>query len=85
MLVSLGYSQYSRTEITRPTDHDSKPNSDEVPEVYTISGNFERIVVVRLKHKADLLAGLNKAVKDEGIQNGVILAAAGSVRGRGCQ
>ena len=75
------FSQYTRTEITKPTPHDAKPNSDAVPDVYTISGNFERIVVLRLKHRADLLAGLNKGVKMEGIKNGVILAAAGSVRG----
>ncbi|NND09025.1 MAG: DNA-binding protein [Saprospiraceae bacterium] len=84
MLLALAVpalSQYSRSEITKPTDHDSNPNSDAVPDVYTISGNFERIVVLRLKHRTDLLAGLSKGVKMEGIKNGVILAAAGSVRG----
>jgi predicted DNA-binding protein with PD1-like motif len=81
ILATPAFSQYTRTEITKPTDHDSKPNSDAVPDVYAISGNFERIVVLRLKHRTDLLAGLNKGVAMEGIKNGVILAAAGSVRG----
>jgi len=81
LCADAAMAQYSRTEITRPTAHDSEPNNAAVPEVYTISGKFERIVVVRLKHQADLLEGLRKAVEDEGIQNGVILAAAGSVIG----
>jgi predicted DNA-binding protein with PD1-like motif len=34
-----------------------------------------------LKYKTDLLAGLEKMVKEEHIHNGVILSALGSVRG----
>ncbi len=58
-----------------------KPNSSAVPDVYAITGHFDRIVVLRFKYKTDLLAGLNQMVKQEHIQNGVILAAVGSVRG----
>lgn len=49
------------------------------PAVHTISGNFKRIVVARLKRGTDLLDGLNKAVKKERINNAVILSGAGSL------
>jgi len=49
------------------------------PEVHSISGNFKRIVVARLKHGTDLLDGLNKAVKKERIKNAVILSGVGSL------
>lgn len=77
------FGQYSRSTVTKPTTpyDDGKPNSDDVPDVYAISGDFERVVVLRLKHKTDLLEGLNKGVENEGIENAVILAAAGSVMG----
>jgi predicted DNA-binding protein with PD1-like motif len=73
----------TRTEITRPTTpaEDSKPNSDKVPEVYAVEGKFERVLVLRFKHQADLLAGLERMVKQHKIHNAVILAGAGSVTG----
>jgi predicted DNA-binding protein with PD1-like motif len=72
-----------RTEINpspNPAD-DAKENSSAVPDVYAITGHFDRIVVLRFKYKADLLAGMQQMVKQEHIQNGVILSGAGSVRG----
>ena len=36
--------------------------------------------MLRLKYETDLLAGIEEAVKDENIQNAVILAGAGSLR-----
>jgi hypothetical protein len=63
-----------------PAD-DAKANSSQVPDVYAITGHFDRIVVLRFKYKTDLLAGLEKMVKQENIRNGVILSAVGSVRG----
>lgn len=72
-----------RTEINpspNPAD-DAKANSSAVPDVYAITGHFDRIVVLRFKYKADLLAGMEKMVKQEHIQNGVILSGVGSVRG----
>ena len=82
-ISALAQGQESRTEVTKSTSaiDDSKPNSDAVPEAYAISGKFERIIVVRLKYQADLLAGLESVVKKEKIRNGVILSAVGSVRG----
>ncbi len=75
--------QPARTEVTRATTpfDDSKPNSDSVPEVYAISGQFERMVVLRFKHQADLLAGIEAMVRQQKIRNAVILAGAGSLRG----
>jgi predicted DNA-binding protein with PD1-like motif len=72
-----------RTEVNaskNPAD-DTKENSSAVPDVYAITGHFDRIVILRFKYKADLLAGIQKMVKQEHIQSGVILSGAGSVRG----
>ena len=49
------------------------------PEVYTVSGNFERVVVVRIKRGMDLLDGLKKAVAREKIRNAAILSGVGSL------
>ena len=68
--------QETRTEVTKATTpaDDSKPNSDKVPDAYALSGNFSRVVVLRFKYQADLLAGIENMVKREKIRNGVILA-----------
>ena len=73
----------TRTEVTKATTpaDDAKPNSDKVPEVYAIAGKFERILVLRFKYQSDLLAGLERMVKENKIRNAVILAGAGSVTG----
>lgn len=60
---------------------DSRPNSPFIPDVYALTGHFDRIVILRLKYKVDLLAGMEKMAKQEHIRNGVILSAIGSVRG----
>ena len=82
-LAGVVQGQQTRTEVTKKTTtyDDSKPNSDAVPDAYTLNGSFERIVVVRFKFKSDLLTDLQQAVTDEKIVNGVVLAGAGSVRG----
>lgn len=74
--------EVTRREITKATTphDDSKPNSASVPDVYAISGKFDRMVVLRFKYQTDLLAGLEKAVKDQKIKNAVILNGIGSVR-----
>lgn len=79
---AVTFAQQTRTEVTKPTTRhdDSKPNSDKVPEVYSISGQLQRVVVLRFKYQADLLAGLQKIVRQEKIRNAVILAGIGSVR-----
>ena len=49
------------------------------PDVHTISSDFSRIVVIRLKNGTDLLEGLQKAVEKENIKNAVILSGIGSL------
>jgi predicted DNA-binding protein with PD1-like motif len=74
----------TRREIVNPSptpDGDSKSNSDKVPDVYPIWGHLNRVVIFRFKNDADLLAGMEKMVKQEKIKNAVILSAAGSLKG----
>ena len=70
-----------REVVNRSADPaaDARPNSENVPDVYATSGRFERIVVLRFKNQADLLAGIQKMVQQEKIRNAVILSGAGSV------
>jgi uncharacterized protein len=63
------------------TKEDFRPNDPRVPDAYAISGKFDRIVVMRMKFKSDLLHGMEDLVKKEHIQNGVILSGIGSLRG----
>jgi len=51
-----------------------------VADVYAITSQFERILVLRFKYQTDLLVGLEDMVRKEKIQNAVILAGIGSVR-----
>jgi predicted DNA-binding protein with PD1-like motif len=85
LACSLGLAaQETRREITNaaanPAD-DAKGLSDKVPDVYAISTQFERVVILRFKFGTDLLAGLQKMVKQENIKNAEILSGACSVRG----
>jgi uncharacterized protein len=76
--------QQTRREAVNPSPNpadDRKPNSDQVPDAYAMTGHFERVVILRFKFGTDLLAGFEKMVKQEKIRNGVILSAFGSVRG----
>jgi predicted DNA-binding protein with PD1-like motif len=75
--------QETRKEVVKATtpEQDGKTNSDKVPDVYALTGNFSKVVVLRFKYQADLLAGMERMVKEQGIKNAVILAGAGSVTG----
>ena len=84
LLAAAALAQESRREIVNATPNpadDAKGLSDKVPDVYAISTEFARVLILRFKYDTDLLAGLEKMVKLEHIQNAVILAGAGSVRG----
>ena len=75
--------QETQREVLNPAPipaNDAKPNSDKVPDVYAISGRFDRVLVLRFKRDTDLLAGLEKMVKQESIRNAVILSIIGSVK-----
>jgi uncharacterized protein len=76
--------QETRREVSHATGNpaiDSKPNSPNVQDVVAVSGQIQRIVVLRFKFGTDLLAGLTKMVAEEHIKNAVILSGFGSVRG----
>jgi len=82
LCVGLALAQQTRREITNATTpaDDSKANSTSVPDVYAITGKFDRVVVLRFKYQTGLLAGIERMVKEQKIRNAVILAGAGSVR-----
>ena len=82
--VGFGFAsgEITRREETRATTaaEDSKPNSTAVPDAYALEGQFERVVVLRFKYHTDLLAALERMVKEQKIKNASILSAIGSVR-----
>lgn len=49
------------------------------PDVVTVPSQIKRVVMVRFKYNADLLKGLEQAVKSENIKNAVIMSGVGSV------
>jgi uncharacterized protein len=82
IIASGAFAQKKVTEMVKPTtpEDDAKPNSDKVPEVYSMSGQLKRVVVLRFKYQADLLAGIEKTVKEQKIRNAVFLSGIGSLR-----
>jgi predicted DNA-binding protein with PD1-like motif len=82
LTAGLAGAQETRTVaamVSTPAD-DTKTNSDAVPQGYAINSQFQRVVLLRFKFKADLLAGIKDMVKQEKIKNAVILSGIGSVR-----
>lgn len=73
--------QMKKTEVIKATTvaDDAKGLSASVPDSVAVSAKFDRVVVVRFKHQADILAGLEKHVKEQKIKNAVILNGVGSV------
>jgi predicted DNA-binding protein with PD1-like motif len=53
--------------------------ADDAPAVHTIRSPIDRVVVVRLKNKTDMLDGLKQAIEREKIKNAVIISGFGSV------
>lgn len=76
------FAEKTHTEVIKATTphDDSKGNSPEVPDAYAISGKLDRVVVLRFKFQADLLAGIEEMVKKQNIKNAVILSGVGSLR-----
>lgn len=64
---------------TQPSPQSGSRLTTSAPMVHTTSSNFSKIVVIRLKNGADLLEGLEKAVKQHNIKNAVILSGIGSL------
>lgn len=61
------------------TTESDQPNNEAVPGAIITSGDFERIIILRLKHNMDVLAGLQEAVEQEQIKDAVILSGIGSL------
>ena len=82
MMAGMVTARETRTEVTTATApaDDAKPNSNKVPDVYSVDGKFERVLVLRLKYQTDLLTGLETMVKQQKIHNAVILSGIGSLR-----
>ena len=82
-LVLTLSAQQTRREIvnssSNPAD-DAKPGSAAVPDAYAIPGRFDSVLVLRFKYDTDLLAGIEKLVKQHKVRDAVILSAMGSVR-----
>jgi predicted DNA-binding protein with PD1-like motif len=74
--------QRTQKELTKPTTpaDDAKANSADVPDVVAVAGKIDRVVVLRFKYMADLLAGMESAIQQQRIRNAVILSGVGSVR-----
>ena len=85
LAASLPLAAQPLVEVTvvpnKATPADLKADDPKVPDAYAIEGNFEKVLVLRVKHGADLLKGLESLVKEKGIKNGVILSGIGSLRG----
>jgi predicted DNA-binding protein with PD1-like motif len=81
--VSFAAGRQIRIEVVRAaaTSEDLKANSDTVANAYALFGQFDRVVVVRCKHRSYLLEGLEEIVKAQNIYNAVVLSGIGSVRG----
>jgi len=79
--VTAGWCQLKKTEVTRTTTpaEDAKGLSDTVPDSVSVSAKIDRVVIVRFKHQADILAGLEKQIQEQKIKNAVILNGVGSV------
>ena len=82
LFLALGAAQETRHEqVNSDGAADAKPNNPKVPDVVAIPTQFERVLIFRFKYQTELLSALTRAIKDNNIQNGVILSAFGSVRG----
>jgi predicted DNA-binding protein with PD1-like motif len=81
-LVGVVWGERTRREVVKATtpEDDMRGNRDDVPEVISTSGQFNRVFIFRFKHQADLLAGLEKMVTAHRIRNAAILSGIGSVR-----
>jgi len=52
---------------------------EKLPDVYSVTSQFDRIEIVRMKPGTDMLEGLEKYINEKNIKNAVILTGIGSV------
>jgi predicted DNA-binding protein with PD1-like motif len=83
LLCSVAAAGYGQTMEDEPffdiVTPDHIAGNDAVPDFYNTDVSFERYFVTRMKHKKDILEGLNEIVKAEKIKNAVIITGIGSV------
>ncbi len=81
LLAATSFAQVRKTEVIKATtpENDAKGLSASVPDAVAVSAKIDRVVVIRFKHQADILAGLEQQVKAQKIKNAVILNGVGSV------
>ena len=83
MLLSACFLVFALTAQSRAAEPnkltDKVKEGEPVPSPLTFSSKFERIVIVRMTYGTDMLEGLVKAVKQEKINNAVILSGIGSL------
>ncbi|MDX2151295.1 MAG: PPC domain-containing DNA-binding protein [Bryobacteraceae bacterium] len=81
LLAAALHAQVKKTEVVKSTSaaEDGKGLSPNVPDSVALSTRIERVVLVRFRNQADILAGLEKHVKEQRIRNAVILSGFGSV------
>jgi predicted DNA-binding protein with PD1-like motif len=80
-ITTQARAEKTQTERLNPTtpEEDAKANSPDVPEAVAAVGTFKRIFVFRFKYQTDLLRGLEKLVRDNQIENAVILSGMGAL------
>lgn len=81
-LAAASASAQTRHEETvksaNPAD-DTRELTPGMPDSVAISTNFERVVMIRFRNQADLLAGIERHVKEQNIKNAIILSGFGSL------
>jgi len=81
LLAAAATAQQTRKEITNPGPRDAAGLDPKVPDVYAVPTQFERVLIFRFKYQTDLLDGLQRMMKENHVENAVILSAFGSVTG----
>jgi predicted DNA-binding protein with PD1-like motif len=78
LLATVLAGQQTRKEITTSGSREA-PLDPKVPDAYAIPTQFQRVLIFRFKYQTDLLDGLQRMIKQNHVQNAVILSAFGSV------
>jgi uncharacterized protein len=81
LLSAAAPGQQTRKEITNPGPRDRAALDPKVPDVYAVPAQFERVLIFRFKYQTDLLDGLQRMIRQNHVENAVILSAFGSVTG----
>ena len=78
----LAAAQPGRTELTNAATpaEEAKPNSDQVPDVTALTGQFDHVHALHFKYQTDLPAGLEHMAQECKIRNAVILSGTGLVK-----